>query len=80
MPAPKPAKKKPHVAREVLPIVGEEVELEGEEIDGGCVYAERQVRQNVVKAQGENKREDYWGECLFMAVIMFLMSYYALRV
>lgn len=27
---PKPAKKKPHVVREMLPIVGEHVELEGE--------------------------------------------------
>lgn len=29
MPTPKPAKKKPHVTREALPVVGEEVELEG---------------------------------------------------
>ncbi|XP_060774848.1 HMG box-containing protein 4-like isoform X1 [Neoarius graeffei] len=29
MPVPKPAKKKPHVMREALPMVGEEVELEG---------------------------------------------------
>ncbi|KAB5584506.1 hypothetical protein PHYPO_G00108350 [Pangasianodon hypophthalmus] len=29
MPTPKPAKKKPHVTREALPMVGEEVELEG---------------------------------------------------
>ncbi|KAF5905037.1 HMG box-containing protein 4-like isoform X2, partial [Clarias magur] len=29
MPTPKSAKKKPHVTREVMPIVGEEVELEG---------------------------------------------------
>lgn len=36
MPPSKPAKKKPHVMREVLPMVGEEVELEGEEQMAGA--------------------------------------------
>lgn len=31
MPMPKPAKKKPHVVREAPPMVGEHVELEGED-------------------------------------------------
>lgn len=43
MPMPKPAKKKPHVTRETLPMVGEEVELEGEE----------QMRQNLVNQTGQ---------------------------
>lgn len=36
MPMPKPAKKKPHVMREALPLVGEQVELEGEEQIAGA--------------------------------------------